>query len=209
MTCDNDNLKLLLPAFLTESLDQVEQVRVQKHLSTCEDCRDELSLLRLLAEETVPDPGEAYWATMPDRVFRAVQAHKEKKWHVKLSWLADRLILPRWVLGAVTAGIVLMVSLIVIRFPQTGTAAHPPQGYEFSDEDIVADGVLHISALDNGQLDRVSAWAGSELASIAREAEHARVNITDTDIYEEMNELTTKEAEQLSTMLDQWEQEES
>lgn len=206
MSCDNSDIKLLLPAFLNERLEQGEQVRVQEHLSTCEDCREELSLLRLLVEEIVPDPGETYWATMPDRVFRTVQAHKEKKWHVDLSWLADRLILPRWVLGAVTVGIILMISLIAVRFPRTGAVVSPPQGYEFSDEAIVVDGV-HISALDNNQLDTVSAWAGSELASIAREAEHARVNVTDTDIYEETNELTAKEAEQLSTMLDQWEQE--
>ena len=206
MNCDNSDIKLLLPAFLNERLEQGEQVRVQEHLSTCEDCREELSLLRLLVEEIVPDPGETYWTTMPDRVFRTVQAHKEKKWHVDLSWLADRLILPRWVLGAVTVGIILMVSLIAVRFPRTGAVVSPPQGYEFSDEAIVVDGV-HIDALDNNQLDTVSAWAGSELASIAREAEHARVNVTDADIYEETNELTTKEAEQLSTMLDQWEQE--
>ncbi len=206
MNCDNSDIKPLLPAFLHERLEQGEQVRVREHLSRCEDCREELSLLRLLVEEIVPDPGEAYWATMPDRVFRTVQAHKEKKWRVDLSWLADRLILPRWVLGAVTVGIILMVSLIALRFPRNGAAVSPPQGYEFSDEVIVIDGV-HISALDNNQLDTVSAWAGSELASIAREAEHARVNVTDTDIYEETNELTAKEAEQLSTMLDQWEQE--
>jgi anti-sigma factor RsiW len=206
MDCDKRDVKLLLPAFLNKRLDPREQTRVQEHLSTCEDCRAELSLLRLLAEETVPDPGETYWAAMPDRVFRAVQAHKEKKWRIDLSWLADRLILPRWVLGAITVGIILMISLIAVRFPQT-SASHPsPKGYDVSDEVIAAGGVP-ISSLDSNQLETVSAWAGNELASIAREAGHARGNVSDTDIYEEMNELSAKEAEQLSTMLDQWGQE--
>ena len=207
--CIDYDIKELLPVFLEQKLEQPEQIRVQKHLESCADCREELSLLRVMAEETVPDPGEAYWATMPDRVFRAVEAQKMKKRTLDLSWLADRLTLPRWVLGAATVGILVTVSLLVIQSPRKGPAVSPApsaQGFEFVDEAIVADDV-HISALDHNQLDTVSAWAGNELASIADEVEHARVTASDADLDEELSELNAREAERLSTILDQWKEE--
>ncbi len=153
----------------------------------------------------MPDPGERYWDEMPGRVFRAVQAQKKRKWSFELSWLTDRLILPRWVIAASTVGLALVISWFAVQTPQKGPAS---QGYEPAPEIMVSDSVP-LSDLDRDQLDTVSAWAGSELASIARETSAApvMVNTTDTDIYEELADLNTKEAERLSTMLDQWGQE--
>jgi hypothetical protein len=159
-----------------------------------------------MCEESVPDPGERYWDEMPGRVFRAVQAQKARKWSFELSWLTDRLILPRWVLAASAVGLALVISWFAIQTPERGPAMAVSQGYEPTPE-IMASDAVPLSNLDHDQLDTIAAWAGSELVSIGHEAAPVMANAADTDIYEEITELNTKEAERLSNMLDQWEQE--
>ncbi len=209
MTCTNTHIKELLPAYREQGLDQSDQDRVRKHLEACGDCRAELSLLRMMAEEAVPDPGEMFWAEMPERVFRAVQNQKTKKWHFDLSWLAERLILPRWAMAAVTVALVLAVSLFVGRSLQKSPGGEALRRSEPVDEILVADsgGTVSMNDLDGNQLETVSDWAGKELASIAEEAGPVMANNADTDIYEELANLNTREAEHLSALLDQWEQE--
>lgn len=207
--CNDVTIKELLPAYLGQELGQPERDRVKKHLEECEDCRAELSLLRVMAEEIVPDPGEAFWTEMPDRVFRAVQRHKAKKWHLNLSWLAEGFILPRWALAAATVGIVLMIALIATRSPQKAPDVPAWRGDEFAAEVPAVDpaDTVHIRNLDPNQLDTVSTWASKELDSIAEEAVPVIVNNSEPDIYDELANLDAKEAERLSTMLDQWGQE--
>ncbi len=204
--CNDKNIKELIPAFREQRLDKLEQDRVREHLESCGDCRADLALLRLMSEEPVPDPGEGYWAEMPGRVFRAVQMQKAQKWHFKLSWLTDRLILPRWVIAASAVGLALIIFWFGVQTPQREPAPTVSQGHEPTAEIMVTDQVP-LGDLDNDQLDTVAVWVGSELVSIAHEAAPVMANTADTDIYVEITELNAKEAERLSHMLDQWEQE--
>lgn len=205
-TCTDKDIKELLPVYLEQGLDGPERIRVETHLNRCEDCRAELSLLRMMAESTVPDPGAVFWSTMPERVFRAVQMDKAKKWPFDVSWLVDRLSLPRWVFGTAAVGIVLIVSWLAVHSLQHGSEMRVSQGYELSDGPVVADEVT-INELDDDQLDTVASWAGNELSSFAREASPVMASISETDIAEELAELNAKEAERLSAMLDQWKEE--
>jgi hypothetical protein len=204
--CNDKNIKELIPAYREQGLDTYEQERVRKHLESCGDCRADLALLHMMLEESVPDPGEGYWDKMPGRVFRAVQAQKARKWSFEVSWFTDRLILPRWVLAASTVGLALVISWFAVQTPHRSPQMTASQGSEPTSELMVSDSVP-LSNLDHDQLDTIAAWAGSELVSIAHEAAPVMANAADTDIYEEITELNTKEAELLSTMLDQWEQE--
>ena len=204
--CNDKNIKELIPAYREHWLDKHEQERVRKHLESCGDCRADLALLHMMHEELVPDPGERFWDEMPGRVFRAVQAKKARKWSFELSWLTDRLILPLWAIAASTVGLALVISWFAIQTPQRGPAVTVSQSYETTPEIMVSDAVP-LSDLDHDQLDTIAAWAGNELVSIAREAAPVMTNTADTDLYEEITELNTKEAERFSSMLDQWEQE--
>lgn len=204
--CDNLNIKELLPGYAVQSLDQPSQKIVEKHLESCEDCRTELVLLRMMAEEAVPDPGEAYWATMPDRVYRAVSAQKAQKRTFDPAWLTDRLTVPRWAVATAVVSMVLMISWFVVRPPQKIPAIAGSTGYEFADENTSAVGVP-INALDRDQFDMITAWAGNELTLIARETEHSQVNGADTDLDEELTELDSQAAKRLSSMLDRYKQE--
>ena len=209
MTCGNNAIQVMLPAYLEQGLDRTEQLRVEQHLAACEDCRAELSLIRMMAEEPVPDPGEAFWATMPDRVHRAVRERKKRKNLFDLAGLRDRLTLTRWIAAAATAGILLSVSWFIMRAPQhvPGQALSP--GYELADETAADDAdAVHMSELDADELKAVEAWAGRQLASLSPEMERALVNSAgETDIYEELSELNAKEMDLLSNKIRDWERE--
>ncbi len=209
MTCKDTGIKELLPTYREQGLDQHDHDRVRAHLEVCDDCRAELSLLRMMAEETVPDPGDAFWAEMPERAFRAVQKERAKKRRFDLSWLTDRLSLPRWAMAAATIAVVLAVSLLAGRSLQKIPEGAATRGGGAVEETLVADsgGAVSMADLDGNQLETVSDWASNELVSIAEETGPVMANNSDTDIYDELADLNTREAERLSTLLDQWEEE--
>ena len=209
--CTDKTIKDLLPAFREQGLEQPELNRVRTHLEVCEDCRADLDLLGLLSEESVPDPGEAFWLAMPEQVHRAVQKEKEKKRHFSLALILDRFIMPRWVWTAAAAGVVLLVSWVAFLAPLKSPERPPSPGYDLSQELMPADPSIadpaQISEFDPDELDTAAAWVGSEFASISREVEQGMANGVDTDLYEELRQLNAKEVERLSTMIEQWKQE--
>ena len=73
MLCKNNTIKEMLPEYVADALEEEDMARVREHLIACSDCAQEAALLRMMADEPVPDPGEAFWAEMPGRVYRAVQ----------------------------------------------------------------------------------------------------------------------------------------
>ncbi len=198
--CNDKTIKELLPAYLEQALDEAEILKVADHLASCDDCRTELSFLRMMAEETVPDPGEAFWAAMPERVFQAVQKRQTKKKTFDLSRLLERMVFPRWTWAAATVGTVLLIAWFVITPVQRKTEMPQSEADEFSDE-LSVPGSVSVADLDHDEVSTIETWAGSELASIAQEADPVIENRRNTDIHEELEELNAGEIEQLSKML--------
>lgn len=200
--CDDKTIKELLPAYNEQGLDQAAALRVTKHLDSCEDCRAELSVLRILAEETVPDPGEAFWAAMPGRVYRSVQEQKTGKKNFGLARILDRMTLPRRGWAAATVGLVLVIAWFMSMPVQKGPEMAQSNGYEFTDE-TETGGSINCAELDNDELNTIDTWAGKGLDTIANEARQVVWNSSETDMYEELGDLNTQEVEQLSKMLEQ------
>jgi hypothetical protein len=198
--CNDKTIKELLPAYREQALDRTENLLIENHLAVCDECRTELSLLRLMAEETVPDPGEAFWAAMPDRIYQAVQKHQLKKKTFDLSWLLDRMALPRWTWAAAAVGTVLIISWLIITPLQKKSEMLQSPGNEYAGETAAA-GSVSIADLDQDELSTIDSWAGSELGSIAEEAEPVLGTGRDADIYEAFEDLNAREVERLSTML--------
>jgi hypothetical protein len=202
--CNEKAIKELLPAYLEQVLVRAEKIDVESHLASCDDCRSELSFLRMMAEETVPDPGEAFWAAMPDRVYQAVQKQQTKKKTFGLAGLFDWMTLPRWTWAAATVGTVLIISWLIVTPLQKKTEMTQSQGVEFADETVDTDtGAVSVSSLDHDELSTIDSWAGGELASIDQETEQVLGNRRDADIYEELEALNASEVERLSKMLEQ------
>jgi Putative zinc-finger len=200
--CKDTTIKELLPVYQKQALDGTEMLMVENHLASCEDCRDELSLLRMMAGEAVPDPGEAFWAAMPGRVYQAVQKQKAATRSFGLSWLVDHMTLPRPVWVPAVVGTVLLISWLIIRPMQKVPEMPSLQGSDFAEEFMPAEQV-NVGELDHDELATIDTWAGTELATIAHETEQVLGNGQDNDVYEELPELNKREAEQLMQKIDQ------
>jgi len=200
--CNDKIIKELLPAYREQALDQTENSLIEDHLASCEDCRIELFHLRMLAEEAVPDPGEAFWAAMPGRVYHAVQQQKAEQKTFDLTRVLDRMALPRWAWAAASVMTVLVLSWLIISPLQKRPEMAPSQAFEFVEESFPSE-LVNMNELDNKELGAIDLWAGVELASITRESEQVLGNSQDSDVEEDLVELNAQQAEELMNMIDQ------
>jgi anti-sigma factor RsiW len=209
MTCINKNIKEILPGYLTRVLDVENMRAVENHLAGCSDCATELILLRSMTDEVVPDPGEAFWNSMPDRVYQAVQRERSSKRHFDFSWFTGLTIMPRWVFASAAAGAVLIISCMTVlslwTFQHGRTAAAAPE-YLVSGG-ILADDSLAVAELTADQAEAVNIWAATELTTIGEEVAPIVATSTDMDISDDIADLNINEAEHVTDMLKQWKQE--
>jgi hypothetical protein len=206
MTCNNKDIGKHIPAYLTQELEPAEQRILEEHLESCSDCKMEVILLRTLATENVPDPGEAFWKETPGIIYRAVQREMTRKKYFNLSWFAGEITLPRWVLTAETVCGALVILFLTILSVQHRQDAPLSQAYVFS-EDTMNSGSINVTALSQDDIETINTWAGGELASIAQEAEPVIASNRDTDIYEELASLNASEIDALSHTIENWKEE--
>lgn len=164
-------------------------------------------MLSLLAAEPVPDPGEAFWATMPERVYRAVQRQKasaaEKRW-TPGSVIGSVLRLPRW--AGVAAAVLLLATvtwLAVLPGPRESEVQTASVPYEYLYHEPEAGAVLH--GLSGAELEAVEAWADAGFSAIGREA--AEVRVENVTLLEELSQMSAREMDRFSRMLDAVKQE--
>jgi anti-sigma factor RsiW len=207
MKCKDKKIKELLPAYLGQGLDEAEVIRAEAHLKTCEDCRMELTLLRAMADEPVPDPGKAFWAQMPAKIYREVQKRKsperERRWP-GLSGIRERMTLPRWAWAAAAIGVILAISWFSFHPAQDRVVAKTAvsSGDETSYEDILSADPVDVAILDPSELETLATWVNSGLAAIGDETRSVALNTTEKDFDEELSELNSKEIKKLSRMLE-------
>ena len=200
--CTNNDIQELLPAYLEQALDQNERARVEGHLSSCGDCRTELELLRVLAAEPVPDPGEAFWAAMPGKVFRQVRSEEQQK----RSWWGSRvplsLTLPRWTWAAVAVLIVASASWLLVRpVPAPIARVATPERSAVRTTLTPAE-AMELADLSDTEVDAVDHWATGELALLQDDYLDSMQNNADLSVEDRLTELNTEELESLSRMLD-------
>lgn len=83
MKLDHDGIKEILPEYLKGSLPEEMRSEIDHHLKDCEDCRDEMSFITELVKVEVPDPGDLFWQTLPQRVKGTVEEEKTKPFSLK------------------------------------------------------------------------------------------------------------------------------
>jgi hypothetical protein len=207
MSCKDENIKELLPAYRSQILERQEMIRIEQHLNSCADCREELALLQALSEDEVPDPGEAFWAAIPAHVFRGTQEEKTKKRTFDPARLWSLLATYRLAAAAATVGVLLILAWFTVRQHVKEQDIALSGRYEYSDEIMTSDDVS-VGGLDSEELETASIWANAQLASLSDELARSPVsNFFDADVNEELSDLNTKEMERLSDEIEQWKQE--
>ncbi len=205
--CRNTEIKEMLPAYLEQGLDEEWTSRVEKHLETCAECRAEIKLLLMMAAEQAPDPGEAFWAAMPERIYRDVQKMKMTQGRFGIFRFWDGLLIPRWVWGVATAGLVLVISLLIITPSPKEVSKITPNGDVSAYEESTIMDTPGLAELSQTELDDISVWADSQLSSVSSEIVDVLASAPERDIHEDLSELNHQEIEHLSIELDEWEQE--
>jgi predicted anti-sigma-YlaC factor YlaD len=202
MMCTNKEMFELLPAHLERKLDQAAQANVEQHLASCGDCRAELEILRMLAAEPVPDPGEAFWAALPAKVYHTVRSEQQHK----RSWWGSRvplsITLPRWAWATTAVLIVAAVSLLLVRpAPVRIARVATPEHGAFRTTLTQAD-VMELADLSDTEVDAVDVWATEELALLQDDFLDVFRTGAEVSIDDRLTELNTQELESLSRMLE-------
>ncbi len=207
MRCDRTDIKELLPAYLEAGIPDSDRERIELHLTSCGDCKMELSLLRTMAEEKVPDPGEAFWAALPERIFRDVrrQDQKERGRPRGLSALFGPTFAPRWAWAA--AALAVITTVIVVWYALR-PAPFEMAGKQFPDTggvyvDVLASDQVRIAELSSPEVDSLDAWASTELAPLEEEVIDMFLNAPEGAVDERLADMNTQELEHLSSMLDE------
>ena len=205
--CTDKNIQELLPAYREESLTGAERDQVEKHLAACGECREELELLGMLADEPVPDPGEAFWTAMPGKVYRQVRREQERErswWDLRLPLTVS---LPRWAWAATAVALVAALSWLTVRPAPGRTARVPaPMRGDLRTALTSAD-LLEFADLSDVEVDAVDLWATEELALLQDDFLDVMRNNADLGLEERLAELNAEELEKLSRMLDRQDQE--
>ncbi len=205
MTCRSKDIKELLPALLERTLDQAEQHRVEWHLAACEDCSRELSLLRAMAGEQVPDPGDAFWKAMPDRIFREVQERKQRERSPGLLNVLGGFTVPRWAWAAGAIGVVAMVSWFLVRPAAIDLARTLPENGTTL-EDMMSREPVNVAELTSTELDAATQWAQNAFAPIREAVVEDAAGNTERDISEDLSDLSSQELDRVYEMLKKKEQ---
>ena len=205
--CSNTDIKEMLPAYLEQRLEEEGALQVEKHLEACADCRVEIKLLGMMISEQVPDPGEAFWTAMPERIYRNVQKMREKKRLIDISSIWSRMLLPRWAWSVTGAALVLVVTLLIVKPLPKEIYRITPNGDDAAyDESTIMD-TPGLTELSQTELEDVSHWADNELSALESEINDVLISAPERDIHEDLSDLNRQEIERVSRKLEEWEQE--
>jgi len=203
MKCDSKDIKELFPLYLEQALGDAGMKRVEQHLEGCADCREELGLLRAMAAEPVPDPGEEFWSRMPAQIYRQVreQTANEDRRGYSWSWLG--FFPPRWAWASAAVLLIAAAAWFAVRPLSEGpvVASLPPA--LTLEEELLPDETVDIASLSTDEITGAGSWAEGEMKTLAAEAGQVMTNGKDVNIYEELAELDGTSLERLSRMLDQ------
>ncbi len=196
--CNDNNLQELLPAYLEKTLGTADSTRVEQHLAFCEDCRLELALLRVIADDPVPAQDEAFWTGMPDRIYREVQASEQRdKKRFALSDLLSWMSMPRlaWATAAVNA--IAAVSWFMVR----SATMDVYRTAQTAEENSLSLEPVDIQQLSPGELDGAAQWAENQLAPIGEALSRYAAANRDNDLFDDLWELNDQELNAVYTQL--------
>jgi hypothetical protein len=79
MGYSHDEIREMLPDYLDGRLEREAIDEIKAHLDGCAQCREEASLISELRDIGVPDPGDLFWNTLPQRISRSAVDSRRKR----------------------------------------------------------------------------------------------------------------------------------
>lgn len=83
MHFNHDEIREMFPEYLKGSLSEDKINAIEVHIRDCPACRSELSLISELVSIDAPDPGNLFWATLPQKMKVSVKGIKAYRFSVK------------------------------------------------------------------------------------------------------------------------------
>lgn len=88
MKLAHDELKEILPDYLRGSMSEDVRKNLRAHVDECQDCEADLLLLSdIIDADSVPDPGELFFKTLPQRVRALAQTERRVRFSFKSLFL--------------------------------------------------------------------------------------------------------------------------
>lgn len=199
MSCESANIKQLIPSYLHHELDKTDVERVEAHLASCPDCRMELSLLGILSDEAVPDPGDSFWTEMPVKIEREVRRRRERKRFTLAAIFTLPALRPAWTAVAVvlTATVFWFLARPAPRDIATG-AGHVQ--YESASPDFT-ESTVNMAEMSAPEVQAVGRWAQNEYGRIRREFTEDDSGNTEQNYLQDISDLDAAELERLYEIL--------
>ena len=78
MRYNHDEIRDMLPDYLNGRLRKDVSDEIEAHLNGCAECREEMSILSELQRSMdIPDPGDLFWDTLPQKIGRITTGKKK------------------------------------------------------------------------------------------------------------------------------------
>ena len=204
--CNDTTIQELLPAYREQSLDPADSTRVAQHVASCEDCRAELALLSIIAHDPLPVPDEAFWAEMPDRIYREVQAGKQqRKKRFALPDILGWMSMPRLAWATAAVFVIAVSSWFLVRSAPVDVARTTRPATGTALEESTAEPV-NLAELSSAEFDAATQWAQNKFAPIEQAITSDTQEHTSQDLSEELSELSARELDRVYEMLKKKEQ---
>jgi anti-sigma factor RsiW len=163
MPCERPDIQELLLGLVAGELALDDRERAVAHCAGCNECARERRVLEILAAETVPDPGDVFWASFPDQVHREIERQRPER--APWSRIVPALLRPRLVLAATAALCLIIAGWLMLRPAPSGqmiaTGSSLPERDEFYPAETAS-----LSELEPSEVDEISGWASEELRSL-------------------------------------------
>jgi hypothetical protein len=108
----------LIHLFWDGELDERRKEELQKHLSTCNRCKEKLALLESIEKGAkgikIKEPSQEYWDTFSDRVRERILAQKEESFSFKLKKVFDNIFTFSPMKIKIAAGVVSIVFVFIV-----------------------------------------------------------------------------------------------
>ncbi len=83
MKLGHKKIKEMLPEYLKDSLPREMRNDIDAHLKECQGCKEEFAFITDISDIDVPDPGDLFYKTLPQRVRGVLSDEKQKKFSLR------------------------------------------------------------------------------------------------------------------------------